>query len=104
MWIIGIAVIAAALVLGVRRKLQHDAIVQGGANVGSAMLAQAMMPGMQQARFVIVRGMPAFRESEAFDHQGRRFRILSYARLDESSTVLRRFLDVTCAVEPGGRG
>ena len=105
MWI-GIVVLAlAALVLGVRNKLRRDAITQNGARVGSAMLAQHVPPGAAQARFMIVRGEPAFQESEAFEHGGQRFRILSYGRLDDRSTVLRRFLDVVCAVEqsmPGG--
>jgi hypothetical protein len=100
-WIV-IALVVAALVVGVRRKLHRDAITQDGANVGSAMLAEIVVPGTQHARFVIVRGTQAFRENEAFDHQGRRFLILSYSRMDDSSTVLRRFIDVTCAVQPGG--
>jgi hypothetical protein len=100
-WPVVAAALATAFALLVRRKLRRDAIVQNGANVGSAMLAQIVSPGMDQARFIIVRGEPAFQATEPFEHQGMRFRILSYSRLDESSTVLRRFLDVTCGVEPG---
>ena len=61
-----------------------------------------MSPGASQIHFIIVRGAPAFQERETFEHRGHRFRILSYERLDESSTVLRRYLNVTCAVEPAG--
>ncbi len=102
-WIgIGILVLAA-LVLGLRHKLRRDAIQQNGARVGSALLGQLVSPGTRQARFIIVRGEPAFREGEPFEHQGHRFRLVSYARLDNSSTVLRRFLDAVCDVDPPGR-
>ena len=52
---------------------------------------------------MIVRGEPGFDETAVFEHQGQNFRIVSYSRRDESSTVLRRFLDVVCAVEPAPR-
>ncbi len=107
LWIGIIVLLLAALVLGVRHKLRTDAITQNGARVGSAMLAQLVSPGAVQARFVIVRGEPAFQESEVFEHGGQRFRILSYGRMDDRSTVLRRFLNVVCAVEqsiPGVTG
>ena len=90
---------AVTLALALRHKLRRDAISQNGVAVGSAMLAQAVSPGMDQARFVIVRGEPAFQAAEPFEHQGMRFRILFYSRMDDSSTVLRRFLDVTCDVK-----
>ena len=66
------------------------------------MLAQLVSPEMTHARFVIVRGEPKFDAGEPFEHRSFRFRILSYDRIDDSSTVLRRFLDVVCAVELAG--
>ncbi len=100
-WLLIAVALVVLLALALRRKLRRDAIAQNGSNVGSAMLAQLVSPGIGQVRFIIVRGEPAFQAAEPFEHQGMRFRILSYSRMDDSSTVLRRFLDVTCAVEPG---
>ncbi len=102
-WVGLVAVILAAMALGLRRKLRRDAISQGGVRVGSAMLAHLVSPGTREARFVIVRGEPGFDETAVFEHQGQNFRIVSYSRKDESSTVLRRFLDVVCAVGPAPR-
>ncbi len=98
----GVVVMVAALALMLKRKLDLDAIVQDGRRVGSAMLAQFVEPGTRQARFVIVRGEPAFLQDRPFSHQGAMFQIETFAALDASSTVLRRFQDVTCRVIQGG--
>lgn len=93
----------ALLALALRHKLRRDAIYQNGAQVGSALLGGLGQPGGPDARFVIIRGEPAFKEDQSFQHQGETYLILSYASLDASSTVLRRFVEPTCrVVGPGG--
>ncbi len=98
----GAVILVVVVVLMLRRKLRRDAIFQDGREMGSAMLAEAVMPSSRQVRFVIVRGAAGFREDQVFEHQGTLFQIESFARTDDSSTVLRRFIDVTCRV--AGRG
>ena len=98
-WIVIIVVALLGLGIAIRQKMHRDAITQNGTWVGSAMLAELVQPGAVQTRFVIVRGTAQFEQSGAFEHRGQRFRIVSYDRLDVSSTVLRRFLNVTCVVE-----
>jgi hypothetical protein len=60
------------------RKLARDAIRQDGKRVGSAMLAQYAPPAAAEARFVIVRGEPAFRADRPFRHHGYDFLIVTF--------------------------
>lgn len=100
--LVAIAVVVAAAILLVRLKVSRDGIYQNGAYVGSAMLAEAVEPGATQARFVTVRGMPAFEERLPFRHAGMTFEIETAETFDDSSTVLRRFGNVTCWVVSQG--
>ena len=93
-----ILAVLAVLALAVRQKLRRDAIHQNGAQVGSAILGGVGMPGEPSAHFVIIRGEPAFQENQPFQHQGKTYLIVSYASMDASSTVLRRFLEATCRI------
>lgn len=103
-WIAGAVALVGLLGLALRRKVRRDGIYQDKVRVGSALLAEIVRPDAEQARFVIVRGEPAFQEREPFEHAGMTFRIISAAGYDDSSTVLRRFIDVTCQVVARGGG
>jgi hypothetical protein len=92
----------ALLGLLLARKLARGAIRQDGKRVGSAMLAQYVAPDAEEARFVIVRGEPAFRADRPFQHQGHDFLIVTFEGYDDRSTALRRWLDVTCRVIGSG--
>lgn len=93
----------ALLALTLRYKLRRDAIYQNGVQVGSALLGALGQSGGPDAYFVIIRGEPPFREEQPFQHRKETYLILSYASLDTSSTVLRRFIEATCRVGgPGG--
>lgn len=96
--LVAVAVVAAVAILLVRLKVSRSGIYQNGAYVGSALLAEAVEPGANQARFAIVRGMPAFDERLPFRHAGMTFEIETVEAFDGSSTVLRRFVGVTCWV------
>jgi hypothetical protein len=97
-WLIWIGGGFAFLALLLARKLARDAIRQDGKRVGSAMLAQYVAPDAAEARFVIVRGEPTFSADRPFRHQGHDFLIVSFDGYDDRSTVLRRWLGVTCRV------
>jgi hypothetical protein len=99
-WLIWLGGALALLALLIGRKLTRDAIHQGGKRVGSALLAQHVPPDAQEARFLVVRGEPDFQPDQPFRHQGRDFSIAWSEGYDDSSTVLRRWLGVTCRVEP----
>ena len=99
-WLIGIGGALTLLALLVGRKLTRDAIRQGGRRVGSAFLARYVPPGAQEARFLVLRAEPGFRPDQPFRHQGREFCIAWAEGYDDSSTVLRRWLGVTCRVDP----
>ena len=99
-WLIWILGAGALLALLVARKLARDAISQGGKRVGSALLAGYVPPGAKEARFLVLRGEPDFLPDQPFRHQGREFRIVGAEGYDDSSTVLRRWLGVTCQVDP----
>lgn len=99
-WILGvIAVLALLLVLKVRR----DAIRQGGKRVGSALGWTPASDGTG-VYFIIVRGEPAFQETQPFEHQGQTFVMVAHENYDDRSPVLRRFLGVTCRMLPPGPG
>lgn len=96
-----IVVLIAAIVifgLAVRHKMRVDAIYQGGTRVGSALFGGFTGPDAEEAHFVIVRGEPTFQERLPFEHRGGLYEIISSAGYDDSSTVLRRFVDVQCQV------
>lgn len=95
-----LVLIAAIIILGLalRYKVRSDAIYQGGTRVGSALFGGFIGPDADEARFVIVRGEPAFQERLPFVHRGGLYEIISSADYDDSSTVLRRFIDVQCQV------
>lgn len=99
-WLIWIGSAIALLALPIGRKLTRDAIRQGGRRVGSALLARYVPPDAQEARFLVLRAEPGFRPDQPFRHQGREFRIAWSEGYDDSSTVLRRWLGVTCRVAP----
>ena len=56
------------------------------------------MPDAAEARFIIIRGEPAFSADRPFRHQGYDFLIVAFEDYDDRSTVLRRWLGVTCRV------
>jgi hypothetical protein len=99
-WLIGIVGALALLALLIARKLTRDAIRQGGRRVGSALLARYVPPGAKEARFLVLRGEPGFQPDQPFRHQGRDFSIAWSEGYDDSSTVLRRWLGVTCRIDP----
>ncbi len=99
-WLILFLGAGALLTLLVARKLTRDAILQGGRRVGSAFLARYVPPDAREARFLVLRAEPGFRPDQPFRHQGREFRIAWSEGYDDSSTVLRRWLGVTCRVAP----
>jgi hypothetical protein len=101
-WLIWIGGVLALLVLLLARKIARDAIRQDGKRVGSAMLAQYVAPGSREIRFVTVRGEPAFRVDQPFRHQGHDFLIVGFEGYDDNSTVLLRWLNVTCRVVAPG--
>lgn len=88
----------ALIVLALRYKVRSDAIYQGGSRVGSALFAGFVGPDAEYARFSIIRGEPAFQERRPFEHRGTVYEMISVTDDDESSTVLRRFIDVQCQV------
>ncbi len=99
-WLIWILGAGALLALLVARKLTRDTILQGGRRVGSAFLARHVAADAREARFLVLRGEPGFRPDQPFRYQGRAFRIAWSEGYDDSSTVLRRWLGVTCRVDP----
>ena len=99
LWILGVIAVLALLLV---RKVRRDAIRQGGKSVGSA-LGWTPTPDGTGVYFVIVRGEPAFQETQPFEYQGHTFVMVSHEGYDDSSSVLRRFLDVTCRMLPPGR-
>lgn len=93
----------ALLALALRHKLRRDAIHQDGVQVGSALLGGPGQSKEPDAYFVVIRGEPAFKEDQPFQHREETYLILFYASMDASSTVLRRFFEATCrVVSPGG--
>ncbi len=99
-WIAGTVVGIAVLALLIALKLHRDAIRQNSVRVGSALLAEYPGAAQAEARFIIVRGEPRFQPGETFEHRGKLYEILAYRGYDDSSTVLRRFIDVTCRMIP----
>jgi hypothetical protein len=97
-WLIWIGGGVAVVALLLARKIARDAIRQDGKRVGSALLAHSVAPDAAEARFVIVRGEPVFRADQPFRHQGHDFLIVTFEAYDDRSTVLRRWLSVTCRV------
>ena len=85
----------AAVVLLAALHLQRNAIRQGGQRVGSAV-GWTMTPDGGHAVFAVVRGEAAFQDNQVFEYKGRAFLIVGYDGVDDRSTVLRRFLNVTC--------
>lgn len=84
-----------AVVLLMALHLRRNAIRQGGQRVGSAV-GWIMTPDGGHAHFAIVRGEVAFQDNQVFEYKGQTFLIVGYEGVDTRSTVLRRFLDVTC--------
>jgi len=99
LWILAVIAILALLLV---RKVRRDAIRQDGKRVGSA-LGWLPTPDGTGVCFTIVRGEPAFQETQPFEYQGRTFVMVSHEGYDDRSSVLRRFLDVTCRMLPPGR-
>ena len=85
----------AAVVLLATLHLQRNAIRQDGQRVGSAV-GWVMTPDGGHARFAIIRGEAAFQDNQVFEYKGQGFLIVGYDGVDDRSTVLRRFLNVTC--------
>jgi len=63
-------------------------------------IAGATRSRREEARFLVLRGAPGFQPDQPFRRQGRDFSIAWSEGYDDSSTVLRRWLGVTCRVAP----
>lgn len=98
-WVIGVVALSGISALAVRGKMRRDAIYQRGVWVGSAM-SPYLAPGGTDAHFAIVRGTADFQENRPFRRRGVVFQMVSWDGYDARSTVLRRFLNVTCRVLP----